>query len=69
MKPLEQLAKTDVLVIDDWGLAVVDDAHGHDLLEVVADRHDSRSTIVSNPLPIEHWHAAESRSGATETPR
>ena len=48
MKLLKQLAKTDALVIDDWGLTVVDDAHRHDLLEVLADRHDSRSITVTN---------------------
>ena len=58
MKLLRQLAKIDVLVIDDWGLAVLDDAHRRDLLEVLDDRHGSRSTIVTSQLPIEHWHAA-----------
>ncbi|PHV04102.1 hypothetical protein CSQ96_27725 [Janthinobacterium sp. BJB412] len=58
MKLLKPLAKIDVLVIDDWGLAVLDDAHRRDLLEVLDDRHSSRSTIVTSQLPIEHWHAA-----------
>ncbi|WP_308410604.1 ATP-binding protein [Janthinobacterium sp. ROICE36] len=57
MKLLKQLAKIDVLVIDDWGLAVLDDAHRRDLLEVLDDRHGSGSTIVTSQLPIEHWHA------------
>jgi hypothetical protein len=58
MKLLKQLARIDVLVIDDWGLAVLDDAHRRDLLEVLDDRHGSRSTIVTSQLLIEHWHAA-----------
>lgn len=58
MKLLKQLAKIDVLVIDDWALAVLDDAHRRDLLEVLDDRHGSGSTIVTSQLPIEHWHAA-----------
>lgn len=58
MKLLKQLARTDVLVIDDWGLAVLDDARRRDLLEVLDDRHGSRSIIVTSQLPIEHWHAA-----------
>lgn len=57
-KLLKQLARIDVLVIDDWGLAALDDAHRRDLLEVLDDRHGSRSTIVTSQLPIEHWHAA-----------
>jgi len=57
-KLLKQLARIDTLVIDDWGLAVLDDAHRRDLLEVLDDRHGARSTIVTSQLPIEHWHAA-----------
>jgi DNA replication protein DnaC len=57
-KLLKQLAKIDALVIDDWGLAALDDVHRRDLLEVLDDRHGVRSTIVTSQLPIEHWHAA-----------
>lgn len=57
-KRLKQLAKIDTLVIDDWGLAVLDDVHRRDLLEVLDDRHGARSTIVTSQLPVEHWHAA-----------
>lgn len=57
-KLLKQLAKIDALVIDDWGLAVLDDVHRRDLLEVLDDRHGARSTIVTSQLPVEHWHAA-----------
>lgn len=57
-KLLKQLARIDTLVIDDWGLAVLDDVHRRDLLEVLDDRHGTRSTIVTSQLPVEHWHAA-----------
>jgi DNA replication protein DnaC len=57
-KLLKQLARIDVLLIDDWGLAVLDDVHRRDLLEVLDDRHNCRSTIVTSQLPVEHWHAA-----------
>jgi DNA replication protein DnaC len=57
-KLLKQLARIDVIVIDDWGLAVLNDAHRRDLLEVLDDRHGVRSTIVTSQLPIDHWHAA-----------
>jgi DNA replication protein DnaC len=57
-KLLKQLARIDVLVIDDWGLAVLDDVHRRDLLEVLDDRHNARSTVVTSQLPVEHWHAA-----------
>ena len=58
LKLLKQLAKIDVLVIDDWGLAVLNDGHRRDLLEVLDDRHGIRSTIVTSQLPVDHWHAA-----------
>lgn len=57
-KLLKQLAKIDVLVVDDWGLAVLNDVHRRDLLEVLDDRHNARSTVVTSQLPIDHWHAA-----------
>lgn len=57
-KLLAQMAKMDVLVLDDWGLAVLDHAQRRDLLEVLDDRHDMRSTIITSQLPIDHWHAA-----------
>ena len=45
---LKQLARIDVLAIDDWGFAVLDDVHRRDLLEVLDDRHNARSTIVAH---------------------
>ena len=53
---LTRLAKVDVLVIDDWGLAPATDRERRDLLEVVEDRHGNRSTIITSQLPISKWH-------------
>jgi DNA replication protein DnaC len=52
------LAKTDVLILDDWGLAPFRDENRRDLLEIVEDRHDRRATIITSQLPVEHWHDA-----------
>lgn len=57
-KTLVQLAKAEVLVIDDWGLAPLTDESRRDLLEIVDDRHGSRSTIITSQLPVPHWHEA-----------
>lgn len=57
-KTLSELAKTDVLVIDDWGLAPLTDESRRDLLEIVDDRHGCRSTLITSQLPVPHWHAA-----------
>jgi DNA replication protein DnaC len=50
------IAKTHLLVIDDWGLSVLNDQERRDLLEIVEDRHGIHSTILTSQLPIEHWH-------------
>jgi DNA replication protein DnaC len=55
-KTLAQLAKTTVLVIDDWALAKLTDEGRRDLLEIFDDRHQSSSTIMTSQLPQEHWH-------------
>ena len=53
---LAALAKTDVLLIDDWGLAPPSAAERSDLLEVLDDRVGTRSTVITSQLPVEHWH-------------
>ncbi len=53
---LDRLAKVDVLVLDDWGLAPIPGPSRQDLLEVIDDRTGSRSTIVTSQLPIKLWH-------------
>jgi len=55
---LAQYAKVDVLLLDDWGLAPMTSEARHDLLEILDDRHDRKSTIVTSQLPVEHWHDA-----------
>lgn len=55
-RTLQQLAKVEVLVLDDWGLAPLEENARHDLLEVIDDRAGSRSTILTSQLPVDHWH-------------
>lgn len=56
-KWLLQLAKTDVLLLDDWGVGTLDSATRSDLLEIIDDRAANKATIITSQLPIEHWHA------------
>lgn len=56
-KWLLQLAKTDVLLLDDWGMGALDGATRSDLLEIIDDRAAHKATIITSQLPIEHWHA------------
>lgn len=53
---LGKLARFDLLVVDDWGLAPLADEERRDFLEVVEDRSETRSTILTSQLPIEKWH-------------
>lgn len=53
---LARLARIDVLVLDDWGLASLKDSQRQDLLEVLEDRDGSRSTVITSQLPREQWH-------------
>jgi DNA replication protein DnaC len=55
-KLLATLAKTEVLILDDWGLAKLTAEQRRDLLEILEDRHGVRSTIATSQLPIEKWH-------------
>jgi DNA replication protein DnaC len=55
-KLLARFARTDVLVLDDWGLAPVHDVERRDLLEIMEDRHGLRSTIWTSQLPVAQWH-------------
>ena len=53
---LAAYARIDLLVIDDWGLASLTEEQRRDVLEILEDRHDLRSTLVASQLPIEKWH-------------
>ena len=56
MSYLRKMAKTDLLVLDDWGLNPLGGQAQHDLLEIVDDRVGTGSTIVTSQLPVSKWH-------------
>lgn len=55
-KRLSQLAKTELLILDDFGLKPLAQSERHDLLEIIEDRHAARSTLITSQLPIPNWH-------------
>jgi DNA replication protein DnaC len=55
-KLVQQLAKADVLVIDDWGLEKLSMSQRNDLLDVMEDRHGLKSTLITSQLPVSKWH-------------
>lgn len=52
-----QLAKIDLLVLDDFGLVPLSETTQRDLLEILDDRYEKRSTIITSQLPVDQWHA------------
>lgn len=55
-RALARLRRCDLLIIDDWGIATLTEPEQRDLLEVLDDRHDERSTLMASQLPPEQWH-------------
>jgi DNA replication protein DnaC len=53
---LKSLARVQLLILDDWGLATMTSQQGRDILEIVDDRHGRASTIVTSQLPVDNWH-------------
>ena len=57
-KQLKQLARVQLLIIDDWGLEPLTPAHRNDLMEIMDDRHGLTSTLVISQLPTDQWYAS-----------
>ena len=55
-KFFEKTAKTDVLIIDDFGLAHFDRQQRLDMMEMIEDRHGRKSTIIASQLPVTNWY-------------
>ncbi len=55
-KLMASYAKTDLLILDDWGLAPFTAAQRRDMLELLDDRYGHRSTLVTNQMPVDKWH-------------
>jgi DNA replication protein DnaC len=54
---LQQLARTDLLILDDWGLAPIGQSERNDLLELLDDRTSGKATLITSQLPVKHWYA------------
>jgi DNA replication protein DnaC len=50
------LTKTDLLILDDWGPERLNAAQRRDLMEIVEDRYEAGSTLITSQLPIDAWH-------------
>ena len=53
---IKALSSTDLLIMDDWGPEKLSDDQRRDLLEIVEDRYERRSTIVTSQVPVDRWY-------------
>jgi DNA replication protein DnaC len=56
LKLLAGLSRMDLIILDDLGTEALGEAERHDLLEILEDRYERRSTLVTSQLPVGHWH-------------
>lgn len=56
IKLMEYVSKLPLLVLDDWGVAPMTDANRRDLLEIIDDRYNQSSTLITSQLPVNTWH-------------
>ena len=55
-KVMAAFAKTDLLVLDDWGIDRPSREERLDLLELIEDRSGLKSTLIVSQVPVEKWH-------------
>ena len=53
---LARLARLDVLVIDDWAMAPLNESERREVWEICEDRYQTRSTLLTSQLPVSRWH-------------
>ena len=51
-----QIAKVDMLILDDWGLSTLTQSERQDLLELIDDR-TKKTTLITSQIPVKAWHA------------
>jgi DNA replication protein DnaC len=57
-KVMKSLAKAELLVLDDWGIAPMSSEQLRDLLEIIDERYQKTSTLITSQLPVANWHDA-----------
>ncbi len=56
LKVLDTICKTDLLILDDFGLTQLEQQQRYDLLEMIEERHAKKSTMISSQLPVASWY-------------
>lgn len=55
-KLMERLSRSELLILDDFGLTRLEQQQRMDLMEIIEDRHAKRSTIIASQLPVANWY-------------
>lgn len=55
-KFFESLSKTDLLILDNFGLSHLEKQQQMDLMEIIEDRHAQKATIIASQLPVSSWY-------------
>jgi DNA replication protein DnaC len=55
---IERLGKVQLLILDDFGIYPLDSDQRRDLMEIIEERAQRRSTIVTSQLDVDDWHRA-----------
>lgn len=58
LKEMNLIQRQDLLILDDFGIEVLDQFSRLALLEMVEDRHGVKSTIITSQLPVKNWFDA-----------
>ena len=56
-KLIAQLTQVAILILDDWGMEMLDASERSNLLEIIDTRHGKVSTLVASQLPVDKWYA------------
>jgi DNA replication protein DnaC len=56
VKKTKEIQKSDLFILDDFGLQALDSQNRLALFEIIEDRHGKRSTIIVSQLPVKNWH-------------
>lgn len=56
LKELTKIEKQDVIILDDFGLQALDSQNRITLLEIIEDRHNKGSIIVTSQIPVQGWY-------------
>jgi DNA replication protein DnaC len=56
IREIARIEKQDLLILDDFGIQVLDNQSRSLLMEIIEDRHGKRSTIITSQLPVQEWY-------------